>query len=153
MFQFLTHVELSRSMAAILERPQYVTYQKNVVYAFIKLSEKSHSLTFCAQWMVLAALLNDEYCGNVKLLCWPRMMKWIAGLPGGVEHDVIKILNFSAIQCLFVCLFNRSLRVETHLGPDGTRPEQNAQARLKSLYKHAGQLVYENLKRETDLKI
>ena len=44
--------------------------------------------------------------------------------------------------CLFVCLFvNRSLRVETHLGPDGTRPEQtDVQARLKSLYKHAGQL-------------
>ena len=42
MFQFLTHVELSRSMAAILEKPQYVTNQKNVVYAFIKLSAKSH---------------------------------------------------------------------------------------------------------------
>ena len=28
MFQFLTHVELSRSMAAILEMPQYVAYQK-----------------------------------------------------------------------------------------------------------------------------
>ena len=57
---------------------------------------------------------------------------------------------------LFVCLFNqslRSLRAETHLGPDGTRPEQNVLARLKSLYKHAGQLVYENVKRETDLKI
>ena len=43
MFQFLTHVELSRSMTAILEMPQYVAYQKNVVYAFIKLSAKSHS--------------------------------------------------------------------------------------------------------------
>ena len=31
--QFLTHVELSRSMAAILEMPQYVAYQKNVAYA------------------------------------------------------------------------------------------------------------------------
>ena len=30
-------------MAAILEMPQYVTYQKNVVYAFIKLGAKSHS--------------------------------------------------------------------------------------------------------------
>ena len=38
--------------------------------------------------------------------------------------------------CLFVCLFsNRSLRAKTHLGPGGTRLEQNAQARLKSLYK------------------
>ena len=43
MFQFLTHVEVSRSMAAILEMPQYVAYRKNVVYAFIKLSAKSHS--------------------------------------------------------------------------------------------------------------
>ena len=30
-------------MAAILEMPQYVAYQINVVYAFIKLSAKSHS--------------------------------------------------------------------------------------------------------------
>ena len=36
---------------------------------------------------------------------------------------------------------------ETHLGPDGTRLKQNAQARLKSLCKHAGQLVYENVKK------
>ena len=50
-------------------------------------------------------------------------------------------------------LVNRSLRAETLLGPDVTRLEQNAQARLKSLYKHAGQLVYENVKKETDLKI
>ena len=50
-----------------------------------------------------------------------------------------------------VCLFNRSLRAETHLGPDGTRLKQNAQARLKSLYKHAGQLVYGNVKREKEI--
>ena len=36
---------------------------------------------------------------------------------------------------------------KTHLGPDGTRLKQNAQARLKSLYKHADQLVYENVKK------
>ena len=48
--------------------------------------------------------------------------------------------------CLFVCLFNRLLRAETHLGPDGTRLKRNAQARLQSL-KHAGQLVYENVKK------
>ena len=41
MFQFLTHVELLRSMSAILEMPQYVAYQKNVVYAFIKFNVKS----------------------------------------------------------------------------------------------------------------
>ena len=30
-------------MAALLEMAQYVAYQKNAVYAFIKLSAKSHS--------------------------------------------------------------------------------------------------------------
>ena len=30
-------------MAVILEMPQYVTYQKNVAYAVLKLSVKSHS--------------------------------------------------------------------------------------------------------------
>ena len=59
MLQFSTHMELSRSMAAILEMPQYVAYQENVVYAFIKLSAKSHSFKFCAQWMALAALLSS----------------------------------------------------------------------------------------------
>ena len=43
MFQFMTYVELSWSLAAILEMPQYVSYQKNVAYTFIKLSVKSLS--------------------------------------------------------------------------------------------------------------
>ena len=42
MFQFLTHVELSRSMTVILEMPQCVAYQKYDAYVFIKLSVKSH---------------------------------------------------------------------------------------------------------------
>ena len=41
MFQFLTHVELSRSKGAILEMPQYVAYQKNVAFALFTLSTKS----------------------------------------------------------------------------------------------------------------
>ena len=53
MFQFLTHVKLSRSMAAILEIPQYVAYQKNVAYALFTLSTKS--LTF------------DRYCTMMPL--------------------------------------------------------------------------------------
>ena len=58
MFQFFTHVELSRSMAAILEMPQYVIYQKNVAYAFITLSAKSHSFNILrTKKMFLAALL------------------------------------------------------------------------------------------------
>ncbi len=44
------------------------------------------------------------------------------------------------VICLFVCLFTRSLRSETHLDPDGTRLEQNAhaQARLYTLYQPCG---------------
>ena len=59
--------------------------------------------------------------------------------------------QISDCNCLFVSMFNWSLRAETHLGPDGTRLEQNAQARLKSLYKLAGQLVYGNVKREKQI--
>ena len=51
----------------------------------------------------------------------------------------------------FLYMFNWSLRADTHLGPDGTRLKQNAQARLKILYKHAGQLVYGNVKREKQI--
>ena len=43
-----------------------------------------------------------------------------------------------------------SLCVETHLGPNGSRLEQNAQARLKK-HEHAGQLAYGNVTREKQL--
>ena len=69
MFQFLTHVELSRSMAAILQMPQYMAYQKNAVYALLNSVQSLTVLTFCAQWMGLAALLliidqnrESKYC-------------------------------------------------------------------------------------------
>ena len=40
-------------MTAILEMPQYVAYQKNVAYAFIKLSAKSHSFNILCTMSVL----------------------------------------------------------------------------------------------------
>ena len=75
MFQFLTHVELSRSMAAILEMPQYVAYQKNVVYAFIKLSAKSHSFNIlrtmdglsCPTISPLKSVCFDLYCLRLEV--------------------------------------------------------------------------------------
>ena len=75
MFQFLTHVELLRSMAAILEMPQYMAYQKNVVYAFVKLSVKSNSFNILCTMVGLAALLKEfwsnalRFCGLWKRLC------------------------------------------------------------------------------------
>ena len=50
-------------------------------------------------------------------------------------------------------LFNRLLRVETHLGPDGTRLKQNAQARLKAYISIMVNWSMEiKRERETDLK-
>ena len=44
MFEFFTNVELSRSMVAILEMPQYVANQKkNVAYVLFTLSTKTHT--------------------------------------------------------------------------------------------------------------
>ena len=71
MFQFLTHVELSRSMAAILEMPQYVAYQKNVAFAFMKLSAKSHSFNIlctmdglsCPTTLTWTGLKNCKFYG------------------------------------------------------------------------------------------
>ena len=65
MFQFSTHMELSRSMAAILEMPQYVAYQKYVVYAFIKLSAKSHSFNILCTMDGLSCPTN-KHIGTTK---------------------------------------------------------------------------------------
>ena len=56
MFQFMTHVELSRSMAAILEMPQYVAYLKNIAYG-------SHSFNILCTIDVLSSLTitNDTF--------------------------------------------------------------------------------------------
>ena len=58
MFQFLTHVELYRLMVAILEMPQCVAYQKMLFMLLLNSVQSLTVLTFCAQWMSLAALLK-----------------------------------------------------------------------------------------------
>ena len=57
LFQFLTHVELSKSMVAILETPQYVAYQKNVAYASILFTLSTKSNIF------------NSYCKIMPLSC------------------------------------------------------------------------------------
>ena len=44
-------------MAAILEMPQYVAYQKMLFVLLLNSVQSLTVLTFCAQWMALAALL------------------------------------------------------------------------------------------------
>ena len=48
--------------SAILEMPQYVAYQKNVAYAFIKLSAKSHSFNILCTMDVLSC----------PTMCWKK---------------------------------------------------------------------------------
>ena len=72
MFLVLTHVELVlilRSTAAILEMPQYVAYQINVVYAFIKLSSNIHSFNILCTMVGLAALLKQSRALTLSKLC------------------------------------------------------------------------------------
>ena len=54
MFQFLTHAELSWSMAAILEMPQYAAYYKDVAYASFTFSTVSQTF--------------NRYCTMIPLL-------------------------------------------------------------------------------------
>ena len=51
-------VEFSRSMVAILEMPQYVAYPKNLAYAVIKLSAKSHNFHILYTMNVLSCPTN-----------------------------------------------------------------------------------------------
>ena len=55
MFQFLIYVKLSRSMAAILEMPQYVAYQTNV-YALLTIYQILQIPHNDATFLCLAAL-------------------------------------------------------------------------------------------------
>ena len=48
-------------------------------------------------------------------------------------------------------LFNRSLRAETHLGPDGTRLKQNAQAKLKAYISMLAIGLWKSKERETQI--
>ena len=67
MFQFLTHVEILRSIAAILEIPQYVAYPKNVAYTVIKLSAKSHNFKILRTMDVLSCPTILKYLDSVPL--------------------------------------------------------------------------------------
>ena len=67
---------------------------------------------------------------------------------------VSKTCYFNLFFFFFFCLFKWSLRAGTHLGPDGTRLEQNAQARLKKpIWAYWPIGLWKCKERETDLII
>ena len=51
-------------MAAILEMPQYVAYQKNVAYAFIELSAKCGSFNTLCTMVVLSCPTQRSAMGS-----------------------------------------------------------------------------------------
>ena len=108
------------------------------------------------QWCYISPLYTCTYLGhkvwNRKMKHFKHALLWRATLPFLKWTFYLFWLNFFFFWKMFVCLFDRSCRAEAHLGPDETRLEQNAQTRLKKgLCKHAGQLFYENVKREKQI--
>ena len=69
MFQSLTQVEFSRSMAAILEMSQYVAYLKNVAYALLPLSTKSWTICGISENVVYAVIKLSAKSHNCNILC------------------------------------------------------------------------------------
>ena len=53
-------------------------------------------------------------------------------VPDKSLDDAVKEVIVCFFNCLFVCLFNWSLRAESHLGPDGTRLKQMLKPGLES---------------------
>ena len=76
---------------------------------------------------------NEELFKKIEKIAW-KVLNNFSGMC--IDRGLSKFWKTTLNRCP---KFDRSLRAETHLGPDGTRLEQSAQARLKSRYKHAGQ--------------
>ena len=73
-------------MAAILEMPQYVAYQKNVIYAFIKLSAKSHSFN-------ILRTMDGLSCPTIMSI--DKMGVWLKfwGSPSYAKDSFIAVLK------------------------------------------------------------
>ena len=103
----LTHVELSRSMAAILEMPQYVAYPSIRKMLFMLLLNSVQGLTvltFCAQWMDLAALL---YMVMMDL-------RWQAILKSQCNCDKLWCPD-QVYECVNLTSYNELIRFEMKL--------------------------------------
>ena len=95
MFQYLTHVELSRSMAAILD----MWHIRKMLFMLLLNSVQSLTvLTFCAQWMGLATLLWWQvyiYTTNSSRPrtgpCWSRYLStsWV-NAPGSCNRSLTR---------------------------------------------------------------
>ena len=49
-------------------------------------------------------------------------------------HDITSTKVFNDQYATEACLFNRSVRADTRMGPEGTKLKQNPEPDLKSLY-------------------
>ena len=73
-----------------------------------------------ATWYTSVAYLSDLGCVNPMLNIALLMI-----LP--------RIPAFGLFVCLIVCLFNRLVRADTRMGPEGTKLKQKPESGLKSL--------------------
>ena len=110
-------MELSRPMAAILEIPQYVVYQKNVAYALFTLSTKSHTVNKYRSVMPLSCAQLPPTCQiSAKLFLNSKVDQIFKKLPQ-VSHshntrimhnwrliDQLKIIRQRHIQFWTECI-------------------------------------------------
>ena len=92
MFQFLTQEEFSRSMVAILKMPQYVAYPKNVAFAVIKLSVKSHNCNILCTTAVLSYRYRTFNQNTNSVQIFSDHFDWQWPLMSG-NNQVINIID------------------------------------------------------------
>ena len=81
-------------MAAILEMPQYVAYQKTVAFAFMKLSAKSHSFNIlctmdglsCDHAVTLACPIHPDVLNADKVF---EVVTHLTKVPSSNHYEVI----------------------------------------------------------------
>ena len=102
-----------RSMAAILEMPQYVAYQKNAIYAFIKLSAKSHSFNILRTMDGLSCPTTSAFYQGHSLLGVAYIYRRWTLSYGGLQTVRVSY-TVAVCDCVFLLydfLHSRSLRL------------------------------------------
>ena len=81
--------------------------------------------------------IHDPKCRAVKYLFYITKLEWLIYYEYQPVHVGLLLssrsYHYICYVCLFVCLFNRSVRADTRMGPEGTKLKQKPEPDLKSL--------------------
>ena len=90
-----TSLKNASEAAGVLGKPQYVAYQKNVVYAFIKLSAKSHSFN------ILRTMDGLSCPTKVKFICLAQGTEICKTLSTSLKNasEAAGVLSICKHQC------------------------------------------------------